>query len=76
MYDQTNHPNKYQGTLRYGFFNSSSAKELYNRIKKDSTNHKFKIVVTHINEYPPEYLEKYADYYSDNEKDIFLKETK
>lgn len=73
MYDQTNHPNKYQGTLRYGFFNSSSAKALYNRIKQDATTRKFKLVVTHINEYPPEYLEKYADYYSDNEKDIFLK---
>ena len=68
--DLTNKPNQYQGSLRFGLFNEVRAEELYNRIKLDATNHKFKIVVTHMNEYNSEYLNKYADFYSYNEQDI------
>lgn len=45
-------------------------KDKLKELEQDATIHP---VVTHINEYPPEYLEKYADYYSNNEKDIFFK---
>lgn len=69
MFDQTNQPNKYQGSLRYGKFDKQLAKDLLNRIKQDATGYDFKIVVTHINEFISPYL-KFADYVSYNETEI------
>lgn len=50
MFDETNVPNKYQDTLRYGYMQLS---EFYTRIVKDSRNipdAKVSIAVTHMNE--------------------------
>lgn len=64
--DITNHPNNYQGTLRYGKFNETLAKDLLTRIKNDCNSDNYKIVVTHTNEFSSEFL-NFAHYYSDNE---------
>ena len=69
MVDKTNHPNDYQGTLRYGLFDKDLADQLLNRIKVDAEGYDYKIVVTHQNEYQSEYL-TFADYYSYNETDF------
>lgn len=51
MYDKTNEPNPFQGTLRYGYINTD---DLYKRILEDETNfilpHKTSIAITHLNE--------------------------
>ena len=69
MEDKTNHPNDYQGTLRYGLFNEQRANEMFERIKKDAEGYNYKVVVTHQNEYQCEYL-KDADYFSFDETDF------
>ena len=67
--DKTNHPNDYQGTLRYGLFDQVLANQLLDRIKADAEGYDYKIVVTHQNELQCEYL-TFADYYSYNETDF------
>lgn len=47
--DLTNHPNDWQGTLRYGRLNTE---ELISRIEEDSAGYDYKIVMTHANEMP------------------------
>lgn len=69
MEDLTNHPNNYQGTLRYGKFTKELAEQLQERIKKDAEDYTYKVVVTHQNEFQCEYLD-FADFYSDNEYDF------
>ena len=67
--DITNHPNEYQGTLRYGNFDETLAYDLLNRVKEDAAGYEYRIVVTHINEYWTPYL-NFANYVSDNETDL------
>ena len=70
MFDITNHPNPYQGVLRYGKFTQQGIKDLITRIKTDAGPHQYKLVVTHCNEYIEPELIKYADYVSYDEFDI------
>ena len=68
MIDFTNHPNDYQGTLRYGLFNEERVKELLNRIQKDAQG-EYKVVVTHMNEYQCPYI-NFADFVSYDEINV------
>lgn len=70
--DITNISNDWQGTLRYGRIDFI---ELLERIGYDFINNRpcdavFSIAVTHLNEYAPEWAEKYGYYLSYNENEI------
>lgn len=69
MVDLTNHPNEYQGTLRYGKFDETRARELKMRIEADAQGAPYKIVVTHCNEFECPYLD-FGDFFSYNEIDL------
>ena len=70
MEDLTNHPNQYQGTLRYGMFDEASIKKMIERITKDANGRPYDLVVTHLNEYNNPTLVEYATYTSDNEEEL------
>lgn len=71
MEDNTNQPNQYQGTLRYGKFSDRSISDLLERIRCDAGNSDYKLVVTHVNEYYDERLIQHADFISEDEISFF-----
>lgn len=67
MIDITNHPNDFQGSLRYGFIESNDQKQRIEKdfaIAKDDNRFHKSIAVTHCNEF---FVDKtFGDYFSDN----------
>ncbi len=53
LYDETNIPNEFQGTIRYGQMDYN----FLERLRKDSFDREFKVVITHKNEIAvPDYM--------------------
>ena len=62
--DKTNIPNEYQDSLKFGKMTFDASTKLFDRIKIDSKDVNYKLVVTHLNEMSCRMIEENANYFS------------
>ena len=72
MVDLTNHPNDFQGSLRYGILDEEKMMEFINKDFGDN-NYIKSLAITHINEYP---FQKNTSWLLDNFINIYYSKTK